>query len=129
MKADNPDRNRPDQPKQPRRFEPMRDRLALGIERLGLIPLRFPFLATVLLIVIAAAAVFGVRQIKIDDSLSQLFRSDTAEFKQYEEVTRRFPSSEFDVLIVVEGKQLLERNSIEKLRNCLLYTSPSPRDS
>jgi len=117
MKADNPDSHRPDQPKRPRRFEPMRDRLALGIERLGLIPLRFPFIATILLIVIAAAAVFGVRQIKIDDSLSQLFRSDTAEFKQYEEVTRRFPSSEFDVLIVVEGKQLLERNSIEKLRN------------
>src|SRR6202008_219922 len=31
--------------------------------------------------------------------------------------TRRFPSSEYDVLIVVEGKTLLERNSIEKLRD------------
>jgi len=33
-----------------------------------------------------------------------LFRSDTPEFKRYEEVTRRFPSSEFDVLVVIEGK-------------------------
>jgi hypothetical protein len=40
---------------------------------------------------------FGVARIKVDDSLSQLFRSDTPEFKQYEEVARRFPSSEFDV--------------------------------
>jgi predicted RND superfamily exporter protein len=32
-------------------------------------------------------------------------------------VTRRFPSNEFDVLIVVEGKSLLERASIEKLRD------------
>ena len=29
---------------------------------------------------------------------------------------RRFPSSEFDVLVVVEGKTLMERESIEKLR-------------
>jgi predicted RND superfamily exporter protein len=53
----------------------------------------------------------------VDDSLSQLFRSDTPEFKTFEEVTRRFPSNEFDVLIVVEGKNLLERASIEKLRD------------
>jgi uncharacterized protein len=32
-------------------------------------------------------------------------------------VTRRFPSNEFDVFIVVEGKSLLERSSIEKLRD------------
>jgi predicted RND superfamily exporter protein len=63
------------------------------------------------------AAVFGVARIKVDDSLSQLFRSETPEFKTFEEVTRRFPSNEFDVLIVVEGKSLLERASIEKLRD------------
>ena len=53
----------------------------------------------------------------MDDSLSQLFRSDSAEFHQYERVVRQFPSSEFDVLVVIEGKALLERNSIEKLRD------------
>jgi predicted RND superfamily exporter protein len=46
-----------------------------------------------------------------------LFRSDTPEYKQYEEVTKRFPSSEYDVLVVVEGKSLLERSSLEKLRD------------
>jgi predicted RND superfamily exporter protein len=68
-------------------------------------------------IALAIAAGFGVARIKVDDSLSQLFRSDTQEFKQYEEVTRRFPSSEFDVLVVIEGKTLLARESIEKLRD------------
>jgi uncharacterized protein len=92
-------------------------RIALGIERIGLVPLRFPLLATIVLIVLSVAAGFGVARLKVDDSLSQLFRSETPEFKQYEEVTRRFPSSEFDVLVVVEGKTLLERNSIEKLRD------------
>ncbi|HEV7873822.1 MAG TPA: MMPL family transporter, partial [Enterovirga sp.] len=31
--------------------------------------------------------------------------------------TRRFPSSEFDVLVVIEGKALLERSSLAKLRD------------
>ena len=61
-------------------------------------------------------AAFGVTRIKVDDSLSQLFRSNTPEFKQYEEVTRRFPSSEFDVLVVVEGKDLLAARTRSK--NC-----------
>jgi hypothetical protein len=67
--------------------------------------------------VLLIAAGFGLARIKVEDSLSQLFRSDTPEFKTFEEVTRRFPSNEYDVLIVVEGKNLLERGSIEKLRD------------
>ncbi|HXW23437.1 MAG TPA: MMPL family transporter [Xanthobacteraceae bacterium] len=91
--------------------------IAFGIERIGLIPLRFPYVAMFILIALAVAAAFGVDRLKVDDSLSQLFRTDTPEFRQYEEVTRRFPSSEYDVLIVVEGKTLLERHSIERLRD------------
>jgi predicted RND superfamily exporter protein len=95
----------------------VKDHLALGAERIGLISLRFPLLSLVIVVLLAIGATFGVGRIKIDDSLSQLFRSDTQEFKQYEEVTQRFPSSEFDILVVVEGKDLLARSSIEKLRD------------
>ena len=59
-------------------------------------------------------------RIKIDDSLSQLFHSDTPEFRLYQQETRRFPSSEFDVLVVVESKTLLQRASIAKLRNLVI---------
>src|SRR3984957_1306615 len=90
--------------------------IALGVEHFGLIPLRRPILSIMVVVVLAIAAVFGVQRIKIDDSLSQLFRSDTPEFKQFEQVSRQFPSSEYDVLVVVEGKSLLSRESIEKLR-------------
>src|SRR3954447_6560074 len=91
--------------------------LAYGLERLGLIPLRAPIVSAVILAVLCVIAAFGIERIKVDDSLSQLFRSDTKEFRQYEEVTKRFPSSEFDVLVVVEGKNLMARDSIEKLRD------------
>jgi predicted RND superfamily exporter protein len=92
-------------------------RLALGIERFGLIPLRFAIPSAIVFVVMAILAAIGVMRIQADDSLSQLFRTETPEFKQYEEVTKRFPSSEYDVLVVVEGKSLLERESLEKLRD------------
>jgi hypothetical protein len=79
--------------------------------------LRFPLFVGLAAVVLLIAAAFGIMRIKVDDSLSQLFRSETPEFKTFEEVTRRFPSNEFDVLIVVEGKNLLEHASIEKLRD------------
>ncbi|MGD9844665.1 MAG: RND family transporter [Variibacter sp.] len=89
----------------------------MGVEKLGLIPLRFPLFTALLVVVMAVLAGFGVMRLKVDDSLSQLFRSETPEFRQYERVTKQFPSSEFDVLIVVEGKTLLEREPLEKLRD------------
>jgi hypothetical protein len=91
--------------------------IAFGLERIGLIAVKAPALSLVVLAMLCVGAFFGLQRIKIDDSLSQLFRSDTPEYKQYEEVTKRFPSSEFDVLVVIEGKTLLERNSLAKLRD------------
>lgn len=91
--------------------------IAFGLERLGLIAVRAPIVSCIVLLVLIVGAVFGIYRIKIDDSLSQLFRSNTREFKQYEEVTKKFPAEEFDVLVVVEGKTLLARNNLEKLRD------------
>jgi predicted RND superfamily exporter protein len=93
--------------------------LALGIERLGLISLRFPAIASAVLIVLAVLGGIGVMRLKVDDSLSQLFRSDTPEYRQFEETVRRFPSAEYDVLVVVEAKDLLARENIEKLRDAV----------
>jgi predicted RND superfamily exporter protein len=100
-------------PMQPRKLH----NLAYGIERVGLIPLRTPIVSAVILILLCIVAGLGIERLKVDDSLSQLFRSETPEFKQYEEVTKRFPSAEFDVLVVVEGKNLMARGSIEKMRD------------
>ncbi len=91
--------------------------IAFGLERLGLIAVKVPIISCIILLVLIVAAVFGIKRIQIDDSLSQLFRSNTKEFHQYEEVTKKFPAEEFDVLVVVEGKNLLARDNLEKLRD------------
>src|SRR6516162_1296330 len=97
--------------------EPPAKSIAFGLEKLGLIPMKAPILSCIILVGLIIGAIFGIDRIKIDDSLSQLFRSNTKEFKQYEEVTKKFPAEEFDVLVVVEGKTLLERDNLEKLRD------------
>jgi uncharacterized protein len=99
---------------QPRPVKPRN--LALGIERIGFFALSHRTLCAIAFVILSAIAAVGFVRVKVDDSLSQLFRSDTDEFRTYEEVTRRFPSNEFDVLIVIEGDRLLERSSLEKLR-------------
>ncbi len=84
-----------------------------GLHRLGYWGLNWPWLVGLLVVAVSLAAGFGVNQIRVDDSLSELFRTNTEEFKRYEDIDRRFPSSEYDVLVVVEGKNLLERSQLE----------------
>lgn len=93
---------------------------SFGIERLGLVALKKPVLSAVLMVLLSVAALFGALRLSVDDSLSELFRTNTEEFRLYEQVAARFPSSEFDVLVVVEGKDLLTRRSIDALRNTIL---------
>src|SRR6201995_1904540 len=97
--------------------EPPAKSIAFGLERLGLFPMKAPILSIIILAILMVGAVFGIDRIKIDDSLSQLLRADSKEFHKYEEVTKKFPDEEFDVLAVVEGKNLLARENLEKLRD------------
>jgi uncharacterized protein len=90
--------------------------VAFGAERLALIPFKAPAATVLVALALALLAVVGIQRIKVDDSLSQLFRSNDPAFKQFEEVSHDFPSSEYDVLIVVSGQSLLARESVDKLR-------------
>jgi len=93
---------------------------SLGLERLGLLPLHFRWATLIFVIAVSIFAAFGISRIKVDDSLTELFRADTPDFKQYERLSSRFPSSEHDVLVVVEGQTLLERKSLEALRDTVI---------
>ena len=94
--------------------------LSFGLDRLGLVALRAPYAVLALIIVLTGLALVGVTKLRVDDSLSELFRADTAEFRQYEDIDRRFPSSEYDVLVVVEGERLLEPDGIRAFRDAVI---------
>src|ERR1700744_622160 len=91
--------------------------IAFGLEKIGLIAVRAPVLSCLILVALIVGAIFGIQRIKIDDSLSQLFRSNSKDYKQYEADTKPFRGTEFDGLVVVEPKTLLARDNLEKLRD------------
>jgi predicted RND superfamily exporter protein len=93
---------------------------AFGLERAGDLGLARPTLTLVLVILASVFAAFGIAKLRVDDSLSELFRTDTEEFRRYEEIDRRFPSSEYDVLVVVEGKDLLKKAQVEAFRRAMI---------
>ena len=55
--------------------------IAFGLERIGLIAVQAPILSCIVLVGLLIGALFGIDRIKIDDSLSQLFRSNTKEYR------------------------------------------------
>jgi predicted RND superfamily exporter protein len=93
---------------------------SLGLYRLGLYSLTTPYFTAVVVAVVTGLAVLGVLKLKVDDSLSELFRTNTKEFNEYEEIDRRFPSSEYDVLVVVEGRDLLKQKQLEAFRDTVI---------
>lgn len=93
---------------------------SFGVERLGLVALRAPLVSALLIAIVSIVAVPGMLAMSVDDSLSELFRTNTEEFRRYEQISKRFPSSEFDVLVVIEDEQLLTPENLDSIRNVIL---------
>lgn len=85
---------------------------SFGLERLGFVGLRAPVLVSVLIAIATVLGLMGLTKLQVDDSLSELFRTNTDEFRRYETIDKRFPSSEYDVLVVVEGHDLLKQKQL-----------------
>lgn len=95
----------------------VRKSLTLGLERIGELPIRRPFVSVVCIAILTALALVGAMRLQADDSLSRLFQSDTADYRRYDAVSRTFPSNEFDVLIAIESDKLLARDNVEAMRD------------
>ena len=91
-----------------------------GLERLGFVGLRHTVLAAMAVALVSAVAVLGFLRLQVDDSLSELFRTNTPEFRQYETIDRLFPSSEYDILVVIEGANLLKKPGLEALSRTIV---------
>ena len=90
--------------------------LGFGIERLGLPAARWPRTVLTILALVTAIAAFGIPRLETDDALSELFRSNAPDYLDYKTMSARFPASEFDVLVVVEGQSLMRPEAIETIR-------------
>ena len=91
--------------------------LGFGIEKIGLLAVKSPRVSLMLLVILTSICAIGLPRLEADDAISDLFRSDTKVYRDYALMSERFPVSEYDVLVIVEGKSLLNPVELEALRN------------
>ena len=94
--------------------------LGFGLERAGLPSLRNPKTSLVLILLITLIVGLGLLKLKPAGSLAELFRSNSTEFANYEKLNRLFPTTEYDVMLVVKGKDLLTAKRVDDIRNIQL---------
>lgn len=87
-----------------------------GIERLGLLSLRAPLVVLGVVAVITMITGYGLTKLSTDAAISDLFRSSSQDYADYERLNKTFTTSEYDILLVLEGDDLLSRDNLEKLR-------------
>jgi len=90
--------------------------LMLGVERIGLLVLHAPVLTVVTMIVLAGIAMLGLVQLRVDDALKDLLRSDTEEFRTYEKLGDLFPTDELDVVAIATMPKPFSSEQLADLR-------------
>ena len=91
--------------------------LGFGLERIGSVAVRYPVYALILILLFSVFCALGIPRVKTDHTLSELFRSSTVEYRNYKLMSDRFPTSEFDILVAVEGKELMTPDMMETVRD------------
>ncbi|MFP4538811.1 MAG: efflux RND transporter permease subunit [Dichotomicrobium sp.] len=91
-------------------------KLGFGMERLGLVTLARPRLTAVAVLLLAVVCAVGVWRIEATGILSDFFRGDNKDYRTYQQMSERFPTSEFDVFLIVEGEKLVTPESLEAVR-------------
>lgn len=90
---------------------------AFGLERIGLLCVRAPRISLVVLAAVTALAAYGFLQVDYDDNLRNLLRSERPVPQQYDRFLARFPSLENQVFLLVESPTLVDKPTLEALRN------------
>jgi len=88
-----------------------------GLERMGLWALKFPRATLALLILITPLLAFSASKLNFSSDIREIFRSGSADFGVLEEVSRQYPSSDRDILLVIQGPHLFRPDNLESIRN------------
>ncbi len=88
-----------------------------GIERLGLIALRWPKTVLSGLVLFTLLMAGGVVKVGFNADMRDVFRSNSQIYRSFEQITRIFPGSEFDAMLLVEGADIFTPERLEALRS------------
>lgn len=87
-----------------------------GLEKLGLLSLRYPWLCLVGAALITPLLAYGASQLEFSSDVREIFRSDDPAFRQLELVEQRFPSSRRDIQVVVSSDTTFDLDELKALQ-------------
>jgi predicted RND superfamily exporter protein len=87
-----------------------------GLEKLGLLSLRYPWLCLVGAALITPLLAYGASQLEFSSDVREIFRSGDPAFRQLELVGERFPGNQRDIQIVVASDKTFDLEELQALK-------------
>ena len=84
---------------------------------LGEISARWPARALVALLALSAVMAIGLAGLSTDDALDRFLRSGTPDYQAFERLRERFPSSDLDVYVAVDGRELFSLEHLQQMQD------------
>ncbi len=88
-----------------------------GLERLGLLALKFPRATLIIILLITPLLAFSATKLNFSSDIREIFRSGSTDFTVLEQVSEQYPGSDRDIILVIEGDGLFQPANLEKLRD------------
>ncbi len=90
--------------------------VGFGLERIGYFSLSYPKTILVFFGLLYVAMSACAAQLKFESDSRAIFRSNSAEFSQFEAFAQRYPGFLNETLVLVEGKSLFDPKTLDALR-------------
>lgn len=87
-----------------------------GLEKLGLISLRHPWICLLVVALITPIMAYGASQLRYSSDVREIFRSDDPAFQQLDLLDERFPYSQPDLQIIVDSDTPFDLDDLTALR-------------
>lgn len=94
--------------------------IGFGLERIGTLTMRYPKIATALLVAFTALSLFQIPNVSIDGDLLRLYKNSGTYYDTYVEIGDTFGTFENDAYLLVKSNQLTDPGVIETLREFAL---------
>ncbi len=88
-----------------------------GLEKLGLLALRFPRWTLLVIAILTVALGYCASKIEFSSDVREIFRSESSDFANLTTVEDQYPESVGEILLLVEGDDLLSLENLERLRD------------
>lgn len=83
---------------------------------LGQISAHSPKWALVVLLALSALMAIGLAGLSTDDALDEFLQSGTPDYQAFERLSERFPSSDLDLYVAVDGRELFSLEHLQQMQ-------------